>query len=277
MNENEYGERNGISFEERENRRNSLKTTNSKPVRNEFLFKTVTVQFVLSIIALAILFLIRSSSPATFEHFKAKFNSLMKRDISFEEMASAVKSVSYFSADTNKNESADAKEKTEETTTEKKEIKASGGEDLLKAQDKTTFSPVVVSENLVSPLEKYTVTSRFGYRENPISGEYGFHTGLDMAADEGTEIRAAYDGIVIEKGFTDVRGNYIIIEHSDNTVTGYYHCEEILCDIDQNVRKGQTIALVGSTGWSTGPHLHFEVKINGVNCNPEYLLNENKD
>jgi murein DD-endopeptidase MepM/ murein hydrolase activator NlpD len=266
MNENEYAVKRSPSFEERENRRNGSKTNVRNAGRNEFLFKTVTAQFIVCLVILAVLYIMRSSSPGTFKQLKNKFNSLMKRDVTFEEMASAVKNVSSV-----KNE--------EETTEEeiKNETEASGGEDLLKAKDKTTFSPVVISENLISPLEEYEVTSKFGYRTNPISGEYGFHTGLDMAAEEGTEIKSSFDGIVAETGYTQTRGNYILIEHCDNVSTLYCHCKKILCDVDQNVRKGQAIALVGSTGWSTGPHLHFEIIINGVNCNPEYLLNESKD
>ncbi|MBO4339000.1 MAG: M23 family metallopeptidase [Clostridia bacterium] len=273
MNENEYAVNRSLSFEERENRRNSSKSNNTNKGRNEFLFRTVTAQFIASILVLAVLFIMRSSSPESFNYFKGKFKSLMKRDITVSEMVSAFRNFT----SQNKAETEKETEKTEEKETVKQvktEKEASGGEDLLKAQDKTTFSPVIISENLICPLEKYEITSKFGYRTNPISGEYGFHTGLDMAADEGTEIKAAYDGIVVETGYTDIRGNYIIIEHSETVSTGYYHCKEILCDIDQNVRKGQAVALVGSTGWSTGPHLHFEVKIDGVNCNPEYLINE---
>ncbi|MCR4563082.1 MAG: M23 family metallopeptidase [Clostridiales bacterium] len=273
MNENEYAVNRSLSFEERENRRNSSKSNNTNKGRNEFLFRTVTAQFIASILVLAVLFIMRSSSPESFNYFKGKFKSLMKRDITVSEMVSAFRDFT----SQNKAETEKETEKTEEKETVKQvktEKEASGGEDLLKAQDKTTFSPVIISENLICPLEKYEITSKFGYRTNPISGEYGFHTGLDMAADEGTEIKAAYDGIVVETGYTDIRGNYIIIEHSETVLTGYYHCKEILCDIDQNVRKGQAVALVGSTGWSTGPHLHFEVKIDGVNCNPEYLINE---
>ena len=98
-----------------------------------------------------------------------------------------------------------------------------------------------------------------------------------MAAETGTPVKAVYSGVVSETGFTQIRGNYLVIEHSDNTETAYYHCERILCEIDDFVRQGQTVALVGSTGWSTGPHLHFEVRINGGNCNPEYLLDGYKD
>ena len=274
MNENENAVRNPLSFEERENRRSELYANGKKNVRNEFLFKTVTVQLIISALVLAALFLMRSVSPDTFDYFKAKYNSLMKRDITFEEIQSAVKSVSGLTSDEKKDETKSSSSKAEEKT---EEAEASGGEDILKAQENATFSPVFISEKMISPLEEYVITSRFGYRTNPISGEYGFHTGLDMAADEGTEIYAVYDGIVIETGFTDIRGNYVIIEHSDSTETGYYHCEKILCQTDENVRKGQAIATVGSTGWSTGPHLHFEIKINGVNCNPEYLLDENKN
>ena len=277
MNENEYPVRSSISFEERESRRANLKTGSGKTARNEFLFKTVTVQLILSALVLAALFVMRSVNPSAFDYFKSKYDSLMKRDITFEEIESAVKSVSDFWESGNLNEIEEEITEVEDETEKTEQTEASGGEDILKAKENATFSPVFISEKMISPLDEYTVTSRFGYRTNPISGEYGFHTGLDMAADEGTEIHAVYDGIVIETGFTEIRGNYVIIEHSDSTATGYYHCEKILCQTDENVRKGQCIALVGSTGWSTGPHLHFEVKINSVNCNPEYLLNENKD
>lgn len=275
---NEYGQntRETLSFEERENRRNLLKGETIPKGRSEFLFKTVAAQCIVGAIILAALFLMRSSSPKAFDYFKNKFNSLMKRDITFEEMASVFKSIN---SSIDESAKITAKEKTEAKKNTEKETEAntdaSGGGDLLKAQNKTTFSPVFISQTIISPLDEYTVTSKFGYRVNPISGSYGFHTGLDMAAGEGTEIKAAYSGIVVDTGYTDVKGNYVVLEHSDNTVTAYYHCKEVLCQIDDNVRQGQVIALVGSTGWSTGPHLHFEVLINGVNCNPEYLLNEN--
>lgn len=277
MNENEINARDMMSFEERENRRIQSKGEPKHTGRSEFLFKTVTAQFIVGALILAALFFMRSSSPKSFEYFKDKFNSLMKRDITFEEMASAFKSVSAAAVGDSPAEQAVAEAETTERSTPEEVPDASGGEDLLKAQNKTTFSPVVVSQRIIAPLDEYTVTSRFGYRVNPISGKHGFHTGLDMAAAEGTEIKAAYSGIVIDTGVTDVKGNYVVLEHSDNTVTEYYHCKEILCEIDDNVRQGQTIALVGSTGWSTGPHLHFEVLINGVNCNPEFLLDEIKD
>lgn len=269
--------RQALSFEERESRRENLKGEKRQTGRNEFLFKTVTAQFIVGAVILAALFFMRSASPDSFEYFKTKFNSLMKRDITFEEMASAFKSVAASAMGENEAQEVTAEPETEEQTEEKTTQAATGGEDLLKAQGNTTFSPVFVSQSILPPLESYTVSCEFGYRDNPISGKYGFHTGLDMAADEGTPIKAAYSGIVTETGYTDIRGNYVILEHSDNTVTAYYHCKEVLCEIDDNVRQGQTIALVGSTGWSTGPHLHFEVIINGVHCNPEYLLNEEAD
>ena len=96
-----------------------------------------------------------------------------------------------------------------------------------------------------------------------------------MAADTGTKIRAAFDGTVEETGVTEARGNYLIIKHSDSLETAYYHCERILCDKGDRVKQGETIALVGSTGWSTGPHLHFEIRVNSVCCDPLPILNEN--
>lgn len=296
MNENENRTAGAMTYEERERRRNGSADF-SLPQRNGFLVKTVTAQFTVVAILIAAAFFMRSANTEAFDYFRGKFNSLMKRDITFEEMASAFKSVGAFAVggtenageETSEDETEDETgEETQKETgenpdkaeTEKPESTvpdASGGEDLLKAQDKTTFSPIVISEKPISPLENYTVTSRFGYRDNPISGKYGFHTGLDMAAEKGTPVKAAYSGVVSETGFTQIRGNYLVIEHSDNTETVYYHCEKILCEIDDFVRQGQTVALVGSTGWSTGSHLHFEVRINGVSCNPEYLLDGLKD
>ena len=281
MNENELYSREIPSFEERELRRaqnGNVKT--SQGVRNEFFFKTVVCQTVISLILLVLLLLFRSLSPSSFEGIKQKYISLMKRDISFEEMASAFKSVTAFATEKETAVSVDEEQTQPKVEKEETEAKsqaeanlASGGEDIAPAEENTTFSPIMLSRKIISPLEEYTVTSVFGYRTNPITDKYGFHTGLDMAAPLGTEIKAALDGVVIDIGNTEARGNYIVLQHSDNVTTAYYHCQKILCEISDRVTQADKIALVGSTGWSTGPHLHFEVKINGISCNPEYLLN----
>ena len=153
MNENESRTTGGISFEERERRRNGA-TNFTLPERNGFLIKTITAQFVVCIILIASLLLMKSANPEAFEYFRGKFNSLMKRDITFEQMASAFKSVGEFVSDggrqkteeKSEDENAGNTDKAEKTETTSAVPEASGGEDLLKAQDKTTFSPIVISE-----------------------------------------------------------------------------------------------------------------------------------
>lgn len=117
-----------------------------------------------------------------------------------------------------------------------------------------------------------TVTSPFGERVNPISNKEEFHKGVDIAAAEGTPIQLILDGTVVEVGENDIYGRYILVEHADKLYTRYCHCSRILAETGYNLKKGELIALVGSTGWSTGPHLHLEVIADGKYCDPEWLL-----
>lgn len=154
------------------------------------------------------------------------------------------------------------------------EYSGTGGADIeyRKATDNTSFAPVFSTSEILSPIEKGRYTSYFGYRINPITGEYGFHSGIDIAAPSGTRIRAAFNGEVIKCGYDAQAGNYIYLSHDDGFVTFYCHCSELLAEKGINVRQGETIALVGSTGYSTGPHLHFEVRKDNIRYNPLWLL-----
>lgn len=109
-----------------------------------------------------------------------------------------------------------------------------------------------------------TITSRFGTRTDPISGEIKTHGGTDIAAATGTSILAAADGTVISATWHNSYGYYVKIKHNDTYSTLYAHCSALLVSAGQTVKQGQVIAQVGSTGYSTGPHLHFEVIQNGV-------------
>lgn len=106
------------------------------------------------------------------------------------------------------------------------------------------------------------ITSQYGWRKS------GFHHGVDIAEEKGTPIRAAADGIVTFTGSKPVYGKTVIIAHDDGRETLYAHAQSILVNQKQSVRKGQIIATVGTTGRTTGPHVHFEVKVNGKNINP---------
>lgn len=112
------------------------------------------------------------------------------------------------------------------------------------------------------------ITSLFGWRTNPIYGDRRFHAGIDIAASTGTPIAATRDGVVLFAGWSGGYGNLVVIGHAGNVASAYAHQSQILVSPGQFVSRGQTIGLVGSTGNSTGPHLHFEIRENGNPVDP---------
>ena len=112
------------------------------------------------------------------------------------------------------------------------------------------------------------ITSPFGWRVHPIFGTQRLHTGIDIGADYGDAIRAADGGVVIHADWMGGYGNAVIIDHGNGISTLYAHNSQLLVSEGQTVSKGQTVARCGSTGYSTGPHLHFEVRQNGSPVNP---------
>ena len=113
---------------------------------------------------------------------------------------------------------------------------------------------------------KGRITSRFAAIENVRSGA---HTGLDIAAPNGTPINAAANGTVTYAGYHYSYGNLLIVTHANGVQTYYAHCSRLYVSVGASVSQGQTIAAVGSTGNSTGNHLHLEVRVNGTAYNPE--------
>ncbi len=128
------------------------------------------------------------------------------------------------------------------------------------------------AQGMSLPITPRRVSSRFGYRVNPVTGVYGIHGGIDLAADSGTQITPALAGKVLKAKYSSDYGNFVMLDHGDGVVTLYAHCSKLLVEVGDSVDKADVIALVGSTGRSTGPHLHFEVRINNVRINPEYFL-----
>lgn len=112
------------------------------------------------------------------------------------------------------------------------------------------------------------LTSSYGWRRHPVSGRKSFHTGIDIAANHGTPIKAAASGVVIFSGDGGSYGKMVILKHKKGYFTVYAHASKLLVKKGQYVKKGRRIARVGSTGLSTGPHLHFEVKKNKKRINP---------
>jgi len=122
------------------------------------------------------------------------------------------------------------------------------------------------------PLPQARVTSSFGMRRNPVTGTFKKHEGVDLAAPEGTEVYAARDGIVAEIGDDPVYGIYVVVEHDGAWRSIYGHLSAVTTDLRNRVRSGTIIGRVGSTGQSTGPHLHFELRRNGEARDPAALL-----
>jgi len=117
------------------------------------------------------------------------------------------------------------------------------------------------------------VTSGFGYRYDPFTGRRRFHEGLDIAARRGTPIVATADGVVVEAGWKEGFGKTLVINHGFGYSTRYAHCSRLLVKSGHQVKRGDVIACVGSTGRSTAPHLHYEVRIKGKPVNPyPYIL-----
>lgn len=133
----------------------------------------------------------------------------------------------------------------------------------------TGFSAAVEA---MAPLVSGTLTSGYGERVHPIDGTQEFHTGVDIAAPTGTELVAVYDGTVTDVGEDDRLGKYVRLSHGGGIEILYGHCDAVLAVQGAAVRAGERVALVGSTGISTGSHVHIRVNIDGTACDPAALL-----
>lgn len=122
------------------------------------------------------------------------------------------------------------------------------------------------------PADSRRVTSLFGIRKDPFTGRATFHGGLDLSGDTGDPIYAAADGTVLTAERESAHGNHIVISHSNGIKTGYSHLSKILTEVGAKVKKGDLIGELGSTGRSTGPHLHYEVFVNGERVDPQPYL-----
>ena len=123
------------------------------------------------------------------------------------------------------------------------------------------------------PKNKLIITSKFGIRFHPILSKKLPHNGIDFGSGRGTKVFAADDGLVILSEYSNSFGNYIVIKHTESQSSVYAHLQNSVIKNGDIVKKGQVIGYIGSTGRSTGPHLHYEVRINGTPVNPkDYLL-----
>ena len=142
------------------------------------------------------------------------------------------------------------------------------GEDMqLQSDAEPVFEPCFPCEGRIS--------SPFGKRQHPISGQGDFHNGIDIAAPLGTEIKAIESGVIEKCEYNQYSGNFVVIRHNDSTTSSYAHMARADVSVGQEVSKGDIIGIVGSTGSSTGPHLHMEIRIDKNAVNPmEYLAGD---
>jgi murein DD-endopeptidase MepM/ murein hydrolase activator NlpD len=148
------------------------------------------------------------------------------------------------------------------------------GSDWLTAVESRLFDQKIERTLIptAKPVVGVDVGSRFGYRIDPITGRSALHTGLDFPADVGTPILAAAGGLVVVQEYHHAYGNMIEIDHGNDLITRYAHASRVHVKKGDIVKRGQKIADVGSTGRSTGPHLHFEVWVAGVPQDPQKFL-----
>ena len=116
------------------------------------------------------------------------------------------------------------------------------------------------------------ISSPFGYRTHPVTRSYTLHSGIDIAASSGTTVVASRNGKVVSAGYSGSYGNLIVISHGNGMETAYAHLSSIKVSVGETVSQGQLIGKVGSTGRSTGPHLHFEIRVNGTAVNPSKYI-----
>lgn len=140
-----------------------------------------------------------------------------------------------------------------------------------------SISPEYIGGVMEWPVPGYTkITSSFAMRVHPITGVYKLHTGVDISAPTGTNFVAAADGVVTKAGYNAAYGNMVIIDHGGGISTLYAHGSEIMVELGQEIKKLDTVLKVGSTGYATGPHAHFEVRINGSPVQPlDYITSQN--
>ncbi|MBC8584051.1 M23 family metallopeptidase [Youxingia wuxianensis] len=146
-----------------------------------------------------------------------------------------------------------------------------GKEEMKSPPSSCELSPIRLSAGIQPPTSG-KVTSFYGYRKHPITESPDFHRGVDIATVKGSGIYLPLPGQVSEVDVSSVYGNYVTIDHGGGLQTTYCHCETILVQTGTNLRRGEKIATVGSTGISTGPHVHFEISKDGVYYNPAWVL-----
>ncbi len=260
-------------FLEPEMRESPQNEKNKNEGKAEALVRILSINALLFFFVLISILLVKFTAPKTFESIKSGFlEATQKADITKNDIENFFKNFSEFILKENDKNNVNSGSFSSDIPQKETDLNMSmGGEDT----DNTLLvnqNHYVLTSKLTPPVKEGAITSKFGPRIHPITKKEGFHTGLDIANKLNTPIFAAFSGTVLETGQNEAYGNYIILKHSDNLKTFYGHLNSVKVKKGMNLRKGEVIGYMGSTGYSTGPHLHFEIRINDLRVNPEISL-----
>ncbi len=234
--------------------RSSTRNKKREGKKQNVMTKVIVVQLVLSLMVSGIMFAVCKTDSNFSKNIKAFYTEISKTDIAVSTILDVFKNV--------------AKQTFAPTIIEE----TASGETTEDSGEKADFSPVFLTVNIAKPIENSYISSNFGYRVSPITKKYSLHKGIDIPADENTEIYAVYDGVVEKAEYNSINGNYVVIKHSESLKTTYNHCNDLLVKKGDKVKKGELIAFVGATGYATGNHLHFEMILNDKYINPIWVL-----
>lgn len=252
----------------------------------DYLVRTLCAQMLICTLIFIILFALKHSDNSFFREIKTKFSDKLSEQFDYKDAKTVFNSFASKQTDSKKqNQENSATETTSETEyvpfeepSLSAEVIARGGADIsVSSEDEIpeniSLNEYKLSKKMVLPLSG-NITSEFGVRTHPISGDLRFHAGTDIAANSGSPIYAAFDGEVSVAAYDEWNGNYVKIIHDNSIMTVYCHCSKLNVKEGEIIRAGEVIAFVGSTGSSTGPHLHFEIRINNISYNPDTALKD---
>lgn len=233
----------------------------------DYLTKTLLIQFAACCVLFLFLFIVSKVNGTLFSDIAEIFSPVLEENISYEEAKDAFSQIGdLLKAD------ADPEKGSEPEILIEDDAETANASLFENDKNDVSLQKYSLKSKMVLPVP-INVTSAFGYREHPISGNYTFHSGTDLAANEGTDIKAAFSGVVIVAENHPFNGNYIKLLHANGVMTVYCHCKELFVSPGDIVGAGDVIASVGSTGDSTGPHLHFEFRVDDVSFDPMPALN----
>ena len=243
-----------------------VNVTNKKDYK---LFKRMILQIVICLLIYAIFYMITTTNYIFSDSVINQTSSILNYDINFNELYN--KGKDYIKGIINNKNSSN---ETISNTTQEESKEDENKENIAQVKSTTQMEKDAnyLKENyeFVKPISG-TITSGFGEREVTSKVMTKDHKGIDIAATQGTEIKSAIDGQVIEADSNSQYGNFIKIK-KDDMITVYAHCEKLKVSKDDNIKKGDVIATVGSTGNSTGPHLHFEIRLSNRYIDPRFII-----